>query len=483
MVQGAKEGQFLISIEKSGCVQQRNPDGTLFGVYSPDQPVSMLNGDKVGRFAQQLRRLGAAVHERMMMVDILKDANGRCGGVLALDLRTGKFHAFRGKETIIATGTIGWVMKPTIMSAEDTGDAHAILARHGLGLVDMEMTTFDHAASVPYSMSGDVVEHAGILTLNSDQWDRALNSKGEKYCEKYFTSRSHLDNPSAGFAMFELLTMQEVMKGETIYYDTTNAGPGYSYGMVLGFLEDAPYGIGYTYPAAEKCNQGTIITCGHVNQTAKMETEIPGLYSALTGLTYYGQTQAFGSGWVADGAAAEAADSDDIPEVELGSVEQAMEHIFGLLEKEEPEGGVRAAKVLDDIRNASVNLQYPRNAEGIKAALDEYARLREEELPVMYCADKSRATNGEWRNAIEAENVLMNGECVALASDMRKETRPWFYRSDFPKIDNENWFKHIVCTYDGNGGWTLSTAEVNTSRLSAEEIQANLLDIDLNAEI
>ena len=267
---------------------------------------------------------------------------------------------------------IGWVMKPTTMAKEDTGDTHAILARRGLKLVDMEMTTFDYAASAPYSIEGPVPEHGGILTLNSDQWDRALNSKGERYCEEYFTSDAHLNNPSAGFAMFELLTMQEVMKGEEIFYDTTNLGrqnPGYSYGMVLGFLEDAPRGLNYYYPDAVKCNQGAIICCGHVHQTPKMESEIPGLFSALTGLTYYGQTQAFGSGWVSGAAAAEAAGDTDIPQMDTADVRQTMERIYGLLEKETPENGIRSAKVLDDIRNTSWKLQYPRNAENNQAAI------------------------------------------------------------------------------------------------------------------
>ena len=99
----------------------------------------------------------------------------------------------------------------------------------------------------------------------------------------------------------------------------------------------------------------------------------------------------------------------------------------------------------------------------------------------MYVADKSLKMNSDWKHAIEAENVLMCGECVALASDMRKETRPWFYRSDYPTLDNENWFKHITCSYDGNGNWTLDTEDVNATHISKEEILANLMDIDLRA--
>ncbi|QOS69151.1 FAD-dependent oxidoreductase [Eggerthella guodeyinii] len=482
--QGLREGAPMVTVEKSGCVQQRNPDGSLFGTWSSETPMSDTFGNKVRRFAQMLHRMGADVYDYTMMVDIMQDGDGHCAGIVAIDLKTGAAHVFRAKETILATGVNSWAMKPSIMGPEDTGDGHAVLAKRGVPLWDMEMTTFDYTVIKPYSMAGAVNEHAGILTLNSSVWDRAQNSQGDKYCTDYFTSAEHEANPAAGFVTFELLTMQQIMGGESIYMDCTGIDrdhPMYPYGMMHGFFDDVPE-VGYSYAKAEECQQACITSCGHVRQSATMETDIPGLYSAMQGLTYYGQSQAFGQGWVAGAAAAAAADEIALPAFDMTEVKQVLDGVYGHLTKEQPSNGIRAATLLESIRDNSASLRYPRDADGIKTAIDGYAKLRGEGLPAMYCASSSRTMNIEWKNAIEAEHVLMCGEAIALASDLRKETRPWFYRSDYPKIDNDNWFKNITCSYR-DGSWTLGTEEVNASRIKADDVKSMLMDIDLDATI
>ncbi|MGQ9608615.1 MAG: FAD-binding protein [bacterium] len=62
----------------------------------------------------------------------------------------------------------------------------------------------------------------------------------------------------------------------------------------------------------------------------------------------------------------------------------------------------------------------------------------------------SAKTSEEILSAIEARNIFDLGNIIAEASLMRTETRGNFWRTDYPKPDNNNWIKNIVvCENDG----------------------------------
>ena len=52
------------------------------------------------------------------------------------------------------------------------------------------------------------------------------------------------------------------------------------------------------------------------------------------------------------------------------------------------------------------------------------------------------------------------------ASEMRKESRGWFLREDYPETDNEHWHKWIV-VQQVDGRMTLSTEDIPPERFPA----------------
>lgn len=48
----------------------------------------------------------------------------------------------------------------------------------------------------------------------------------------------------------------------------------------------------------------------------------------------------------------------------------------------------------------------------------------------------------------EAEAMVLSAEMQFKGASMRKESRGWFLREDYPQMDNENWLKWIVCEND-----------------------------------
>ena len=78
----------------------------------------------------------------------------------------------------------------------------------------------------------------------------------------------------------------------------------------------------------------------------------------------------------------------------------------------------------------------------------------------------------EAMNCHEAEAMVLSAKLHYTASKMRKESRGWFLREDYPKMDNENWLKWIIVkNADGEmtltteaGPWTSGRLELYTAR-------------------
>ena len=59
----------------------------------------------------------------------------------------------------------------------------------------------------------------------------------------------------------------------------------------------------------------------------------------------------------------------------------------------------------------------------------------------------------------EAEAMVLCAEMQFKAASMRKESRGWFLREDYPDMDNKNWLKWIIVENEG-GNMVLKTENV-----------------------
>ena len=62
----------------------------------------------------------------------------------------------------------------------------------------------------------------------------------------------------------------------------------------------------------------------------------------------------------------------------------------------------------------------------------------------------TRNWNYDWVEALDAEDMLDVCELTIRMSMQRKESRGYFFREDYPRIDNTNWLKHTVARREGN---------------------------------
>ena len=145
----------MIQMEHWGCPWSREPDGTVavrpFGGMKNER--TWFAADKTGfhmlhtLFQTSLKHNNITRYDEWFATKILVE-NGRCQGVTAIELRSGKIETIAGKATIMCTGGAGRIFPFTTNGAIKTGDGMAMAYRAGVPLKDMEFIQ-SHPTGIP----------------------------------------------------------------------------------------------------------------------------------------------------------------------------------------------------------------------------------------------------------------------------------------------------------------------------------------------
>jgi succinate dehydrogenase / fumarate reductase flavoprotein subunit len=151
-------------LEAWGAVFDRTSDGRIlqrnFGGHR--YPRLAHVGDRTGlEMIRTLQdhdiHLGMDVFMEYTIVTLLKDGD-RVAGAFGYDRERGRFHVFRAKAIVLATGGIGRAYKITSNSWEYTGDGHSLAYHAGAALMDMEFVQFHPTGMIwPPSVRGILV--------------------------------------------------------------------------------------------------------------------------------------------------------------------------------------------------------------------------------------------------------------------------------------------------------------------------------------
>ena len=183
--------KVVYELEHFGMPFDRNPDGTIyqrpFGGHTAnygEKPVqrACAAADRTGHaMLHTLYQANVSARTTFfvewMALDLIRDADGDCVGVTALEMETGDVYVLEAKTVLLATGGAGRIYQSSTNAFINTGDGLGMAARAGIALQDMEFWQFH-----PTGVAG-----AGVLLTEGCRGEGAilLNSNGERFMERY----------------------------------------------------------------------------------------------------------------------------------------------------------------------------------------------------------------------------------------------------------------------------------------------------------
>ncbi|MFT3954803.1 MAG: succinate dehydrogenase flavoprotein subunit [Piscinibacter sp.] len=494
--------KVVYELEHFGMPFDRNPDGTIyqrpFGGHTAnygEKPVqrACAAADRTGHamlhtLYQQNVKSRTNFFVEWMALDLIRDADGDCVGVTALEMETGELHIFEAKTVLLATGGAGRIFAASTNAFINTGDGLGMAARAGIPLEDMEFWQFH-----PTGVAG-----AGVLLTEGCRGEGAIlrNSNGERFMERYaptlkdlaprdFVSRCMdqeikegrgcgpnkdyvvLDMTHLGAetimkrlpSVFEIghnfanvdITKEPIPVVPTIHYQMGGI-PTNIHGQVVVPKDGVPNAVVNGLYAVGECS------CVSVHGANRLGT------NSLLDLLVFGR--AAGNHIVDSGLKAKS--HKPLP------ADAAERTLARLAKYEKSSGGEYAQDVANDLRTA---MQQHAGVFRTQASMDEgvvKVKAIAERAKSIHLADKSKVFNTARIEALEVENLMEAALATMISAAARKESRGAHTVNDYgdtaehPNGRNDAvWMKHTLWYSEGN---RLDYKPVNLKPLTAESI-------------
>jgi len=393
-------------------------------------------------------------YEEWFTTSLLQDEDGRCCGVIARDVRSGRMEIFHAKNVILACGGAGQVYRPTTNALIVTGDGIAQAYRIGAPLMDMEMVQY-HPTTL--------VEN-GLLITEGARGEGAvlLNSEGERFMEKYAPNKMELASRDvvSRAEQTEILEGRGVgADGSGIWLDITKVPRK----RTLEALREI-VNIGKDFAGVDITREPIMIQPGQhyimggVKTDIDGATSIEGLYAAgeVACVSVHGgnrlgansllDTLIFGRR-AGEHAAARSA-TMGMPKATDAQMREDVATIDAIIAR--PRTSRRVSEIkqeLGDTMNQYVAVY--RDEEGLQKALEIVGRLQEESKSA-YIDDRGTVFNQDVLGALELGYMLDCAQATVVAAIERKESRGAQFRTDFPERNDAEWLKHIDISLNGS---------------------------------
>jgi len=444
------ESVFFPEMEQRGLYIRRDAQGELVtsadrnagNVWAPTQGFS-------GTMIMELLRKDVLVRKvpllQETMVTSLLVSDGRVAGVTALDIVRGEFFVIRAKAVILATGPGNYLATRSTATREQCGNGFAMAYRAGAAMQDIEMQWF-HASDIaaPKAWMRLHLYPNPMPATDKSVWLHGADGK------MFFNLGMHPKVKQPYYLQLRYL-YNEVKKGNAgwhggFYGGYTHIEPEImeNYSYQTQFFKHL--GIDITQELVEVGMTWHMTFGGIRTDTHTMATSIEGLY-APGGVGSHGVgsiTYVSYDGTIAAEQAIERSRSTSLPALPEDAVQRERSRVQARLVTKAKDG-LLPAQVKKRIREVmSEKMGYVKSEARMASALDDLARVRASMLPRMGLGSLSRNWNYDWVEALDAEDMLDVCELTIRASMQRKESRGYFFREDYPRIDNANWLKHTV---------------------------------------
>ena len=443
-------GDEVIAMEHMGAIFNRDEEGRLgtrsFG--GQRQARTFFVADFTGQallhvLYEQIMKAGARVYEEWFVLSlIVKD--GRCGGVVMMDIRTGKIEVVKAKAVILAAGGLGRVFEPSTNALICTGDGMSLGYRAGASLMDMEMVQYH-----PTTLKG-----SGVLISEAARGEGAylLNSENERFMLRYAPEFKEL----ASRDVVSRCEQTEIDEGRGIdgcvLLDLRHLGEKYiseRLSQIRELAMDFANVDMVTDPVP--IMPGMHYQMGGVQANIDGETKVPGLYAAgeVACVSVHGGNR-LGANSLLDTLvfgrrsglhASELSKKIGHININENDAQSDKKNIQRLLDNDKGEsfGQIRLDMGTAMKEHFGVFREENSMAKGVEKI--QAVKKRAENV---YVADKTSTFNTNLLFTLELGFMIECAETIAASAIDRKESRGAHTRTDMPDRDDKNWMKHIL---------------------------------------
>jgi len=477
----------MLRLEHWGCPWSREPDGHIavrpFGGMKKER--TWFAADKTGfhmlhaLFQTSLKYGEIKRYDETFVTRLLVD-DGAVGGVVAIELATGKLRAITAKAVILCTGGCGRVFPFTTNANICTGDGMALAYLAGAPLKDMEMMQY-HPTGLP--QTGILITEA---TRGEGGW--LVNKDGYRYLQNYDLGKPA---PTPVFRSMELgprdrlsqAFVKEMEKGRTlkgpygdyVHLDLRHLGEK-KIDEKLPMVRELCLNYANIDPVHQMIPVRPVVhyMMGGVSTDANGATSLKGLYAAgeaacvsMNGANRLGSnslSELLVFGARAGLAAAEYA----------GGARELSNRLLPQAADEERRidreylnrsgGRERIAKLREEMQRAMESAcGIYRTRQTLEEGAATMAELKQRFAGVAL-DDHSRTFNTQLMAALELSGMLEVAESMVHAALWREESRGAHQRTDFPKRDDNKFLAHSIAYRNAEGPPRIEPLAVTITR-------------------
>ncbi len=477
----------MLRLEHWGCPWSREADGHIavrpFGGMQIER--TWFAADKTGfhmlhtLYQTSLKYPAITLYDEWFVTKLLVD-EGRCQGVVAIQLATGKIHAILARAVILCTGGCGKVFPFTTNANIKTGDGMALAYSAGAPLKDMEFVQY-HPTGLPFT---------GILITEAARSEGGwlINKDGYRYLQDYDLGKPEprpvlrsmelgpRDRLSQAFVKEEERRRTiETPHGQAVHLDIRHLGEKVI-DSKLPFVRELCLKYENLDPVRELIPVRPVVhyMMGGVHTDIHGATPLPGLYAAgevacvnINGANRLGSnslTELLVFGARAGKAAARFA--LDQAEPTRGVLAQAQDEERRLNKDllERTGGTERVATLRAEMQEAMGSGAGIYRAEGgLRAAADKIGRLKERSRSLSL-DDRSRTFNTELVACLELSNMLQLADAIIQSGLQRRESRGAHQRTDYPERDDKKFLAHSLAHQTAEGHARIDYLPVTITR-------------------
>jgi fumarate reductase flavoprotein subunit len=475
----------MLRLEHWGCPWSRTGDGHVavrpFGGMKNER--TWFAADKTGfhmlhtLYQTSLKYSPLTFYDEWFVTHLLVE-DGRCQGVVAIELTTGKVGALLAKAVILTTGGCGRVFAFTTNANIKTGDGMALAYRAGVPLKDMEFVQY-HPTGLPFT---------GILITEAARAEGGwlLNKDGYRYLQDYDLGKPEpkpvkramelgpRDRLSQAFVKeMEKGRTFTTAYGEVVHLDIRHLGEKLI-DAKLPFVRELCRKYENLDPVHQMIPVRPVVhyMMGGVHTDLEGATPLPGLYAAgevacvsINGSNRLGSNSltellVFGAraGKAAARYVAETPPAAPAILAQAYAEEQRIETLRRAC------GGERVSVLRTEMQQAmEEGAGIYRDEPGLRSTAAKIGALRERSRNV-WLDDRSLTFNTELVAFLELSNMLDVAEAILQSGLERRESRGAHQRVDHPLRDDERFLVHSLAYRQDAGAPRIAYSPVSITR-------------------